>query len=79
MFLLLSNSSIMIKIVLGSCTTEHGQQLCKEANGICHIQRDGYYSVGITCVVLGLVLLLAYIKPVTERLEKLPRRMWRLN
>ncbi|KAI8887921.1 MFS general substrate transporter [Backusella circina FSU 941] len=65
--------------VLGSCTSEHGQQLCKEANGICHIQRDGYYSVGITCVVLGLVLLLAYIKPVTERLERLPKRMWRLN
>ncbi|CAO3635761.1 unnamed protein product [Mucor hiemalis] len=62
-----------------SCNTEVGNDFCKQANGTCTLVRDGYYIVGTMCVVAGLVLLLAYIKPVTKRLERLPKQMWRLN
>lgn len=62
-----------------SCSTEAGSDFCKQANGTCTLVRDGYYIVGTMCVVAGLLLLLAYIKPVTKRLERLPKQMWRLN
>lgn len=62
-----------------SCQTEVGKDWCKQVNGLCKLERDGYYIVGTLCVVLGLFMLLTYIKPVVKRLERLPKQMWRLN
>ncbi|KAL7309500.1 hypothetical protein PS15m_010371 [Mucor circinelloides] len=62
-----------------SCTTETGKDWCKQVNGACQLERDGYFIVGTLCVVLGLLMLLAYIKPIVKRLEKYPKKMWRLN
>ena len=61
-----------------SCTTEEGKNFCKGAEGTCGLERDGYYIVGTLCVVLGLGLLLVYIKPIIKRLERYPKQMWRL-
>lgn len=45
----------------------------------CTLVKDGYYIVGTVCVVAGLIMLLAYIKPIVQRLERYPKQMWRLN
>jgi hypothetical protein len=58
---------------------ETGKEWCKQAKGTCQFESDGYYIVGTLCVVLGLFMLLAYIKPVVKRLERYPKKMWRLN
>lgn len=62
-----------------SCNTEKGRDLCKDLNGTCDIVRDGYYIVNTLCVVIGLIMLLFYVKPIIKRLERLPKKMWRLN
>jgi hypothetical protein len=62
-----------------SCSTEGGKDWCTQSEGTCTVERDGYYIVGTLCVSLGLLLLLVYIKPITKRLERLPKQMWRLN
>ncbi|KAI7906263.1 MFS general substrate transporter [Cokeromyces recurvatus] len=62
-----------------SCSIETGKAWCKEANGECKLEKDGYFIVGTLCVLLGLFTLLVYIKPMVKRLEKLPKAMWRLN
>ncbi|ORZ11442.1 acetyl-coenzyme A transporter 1-domain-containing protein [Absidia repens] len=62
-----------------SCTSDSGKTLCKDLDGTCLIETDGYYYAGSLCVLIGLVMLLVYIKPVIRHLEQLPKRMWRLN
>lgn len=62
-----------------SCSLEAGKDWCKQVNGTCQLERDGYFIVGTICVVLGLFMLLAYIKPIVKRLEKYPKKMWKLN
>ncbi|KAI8338696.1 acetyl-coenzyme A transporter 1-domain-containing protein [Chlamydoabsidia padenii] len=62
-----------------SCTSDIGKSLCKDLDGTCLIETDGYYYAGSLCVLIGLATLLFYIKPVINHLEQLPKRMWRLN
>ncbi|ORX56904.1 MFS general substrate transporter [Hesseltinella vesiculosa] len=62
-----------------SCTSEAGNSLCKDLDGTCLINRDGYYYAGSLCVLVGLALLVTYIKPVVRQLEQLPKSLWRLN
>ncbi|KAI8054169.1 acetyl-coenzyme A transporter 1 [Gilbertella persicaria] len=62
-----------------ACTTDTGKELCQQIHGTCQIQRDGYYTAGTLCVVLGLVMLIGYIKPTVKQLERYPKKMWRLN
>ncbi|KAI9482648.1 MAG: acetyl-coenzyme A transporter 1-domain-containing protein [Benjaminiella poitrasii] len=61
------------------CSTEKGKAWCEEYKGTCQLEKDGYFIVGTLCVLLGLFMLLIYIKPMVKRLEKLPKAMWRLN
>ncbi|KAJ8657921.1 hypothetical protein O0I10_006449 [Lichtheimia ornata] len=62
-----------------SCVEESGLTQCKELGGSCDISRDGYYIVGTACVLLGLALLQAYIRPVVRHLESLSKRSWRIS
>ncbi|KAI7863641.1 acetyl-coenzyme A transporter 1-domain-containing protein [Spinellus fusiger] len=62
-----------------SCTSDEGKSACKTLSGECKVVQDGYYFAGIMCVILGLVMLVAYVKPVVEHLERLPKHKWRLN
>ncbi|KAI8082948.1 acetyl-coenzyme A transporter 1-domain-containing protein [Halteromyces radiatus] len=66
-------------IVKFSCTSDAGRTLCKDLDGTCLIETDGYYYAGSLCVLIGLVMLVFYIKPVVKHLEKLSKSMWRLN
>jgi hypothetical protein len=62
-----------------SCTSDIGRALCKDLDGTCLIETDGYYYAGSLCVLIGFAMLLFYIKPVIRHLEQLPKHMWRLN
>ncbi|KAJ3278156.1 hypothetical protein HK104_002597 [Borealophlyctis nickersoniae] len=62
-----------------TCGTEPDTVLCKSMGGTCEIRTDGYYIVGIGCVVVGLASLVLFIKPMIEKLEALPERTWRLK
>ncbi|KAI8147702.1 acetyl-coenzyme A transporter 1-domain-containing protein [Fennellomyces sp. T-0311] len=62
-----------------SCVDEVGASKCKELDGTCHIYKDGYYTAGILCVFVGLVLLLGYIRPMIHHVEGLSKRAWKLN
>ncbi|KAI8354678.1 acetyl-coenzyme A transporter 1-domain-containing protein [Blakeslea trispora] len=61
-----------------SCAEETGKELCEQMEGTCQLEKDGYYVVGTLCVVVGLVMLLGYIKPAVKQLERYPKMMWRL-
>ncbi|KAL1925645.1 uncharacterized protein VTP21DRAFT_528 [Calcarisporiella thermophila] len=62
-----------------SCVSEHGKNQCKSLEGKCNLEQDGYYYVGILCIVLGFALLNFYIKPKIRQLEKLPKSVWKLS
>lgn len=68
-----------VDMVEFSCVEESGLTQCKELGGSCDISRDGYYIVGTACVLLGLALLQAYIRPVVRHLESLSKRSWRIS
>ncbi len=41
--------------------------------------QDGYYLVNVVTVLAGLVILLAFIQPNIQRLERLPHNRWRVT
>jgi hypothetical protein len=74
--------SHIFSILVFSCANEPGKSLCHELNGECVIQRDGYYYVSSLCVLVGSMLLVAYIAPTIRYLECkscLPCVEWYLN
>lgn len=60
-----------------SCATEELKQRCKEAKGVCNIERDGYYVMNVVCIVTGVLLFYGFIKSTLERLQNLPTVAWR--
>lgn len=51
------------------CVSERGQALCKEINGECITETDGYYIVSAICMLFGLFFLVAFIIPTARRLQ----------
>jgi hypothetical protein len=41
--------------------------------------RDGYHSVNLLCVAVGLVTFVWWIRPKVLALQRLPLRAWRLG
>ncbi|KAF7727663.1 hypothetical protein EC973_007321 [Apophysomyces ossiformis] len=62
-----------------SCVSEAGKALCKDLEGVCEMSQDGYYFAGTLCVVLGVIMMIFYVKPVVKYLERLSKSKWRLN
>jgi hypothetical protein len=61
------------------CATKNLKAECIAAGGACSITRDGYYAVNSISVLLGLISLIAFIKPNIYQLERLAPVKWRLN
>lgn len=61
------------------CTSDDGKARCKGLGGTCIIERDGYYWTSTICVVVGTVVLLAYILPKSKQLQALPAAAWRVS
>lgn len=60
-----------------SCTTEPAKQRCRDLDGVCTTQRDGYYVMNIVCIIAGVLLFYGFIKRTLERLQNLPTQAWR--
>lgn len=43
--------------------------MCKDINGECIAISDGYYSISALCMVLGVILLVAFIIPKARKLQ----------
>ncbi|KAL9116578.1 MAG: hypothetical protein Q9187_006896 [Circinaria calcarea] len=62
-----------------SCVLEAEKHRCIEGGGTCVIDRDGYYTTNVVCVLLGLVTFFVYIRPAARKLQALPLRAWRIG
>lgn len=62
-----------------SCVTEIGKSRCKELNGHCNIDSDGYYVTSVVCIVAGLLLFQGWIKRKMTHLQSLPTTAWRVD
>jgi PAT family acetyl-CoA transporter-like MFS transporter 1 len=59
--------------------TEATKVACQKLGGTCEIQQDGYYYAGSLCVLLGISLLVLYVKPAIMKIQSIPKHMWRLK
>ena len=61
-----------------SCALQPDKERCLAGGGTCEMLRDGYYTVNIICVVVGVLTFAVYIRPKVLQLQALPLRAWRL-
>ncbi|KAK2461703.1 hypothetical protein APHAL10511_006166 [Amanita phalloides] len=61
------------------CVSEHGKARCREVNGTCVMERDGYYIVSGICMAFGVAFLVGYILPTARRLQTMPTSAWRVK
>ena len=61
------------------CMTEAAKVACQKVGGTCIIQQDGYYYAGSLCVLLGITLLVTFVKPAILKIQTIPKHMWRLK
>ncbi|KAF8912933.1 acetyl-coenzyme A transporter 1-domain-containing protein [Gymnopilus junonius] len=61
------------------CVSDHGKAVCKDINGVCVTERDGYYIVTGICIAFGLLFLVAFIIPTARKLQRLPTSVWRVK
>jgi len=52
------------------CVSDHGKALCKDINGICVTETDGYYIVCGICLAFGVIFLVAFILPTARKLQR---------
>ncbi|KDR85273.1 hypothetical protein GALMADRAFT_52530 [Galerina marginata CBS 339.88] len=68
-----------VDIKATECVSDHGKALCKDINGICVTETDGYYMVTGICLVFGVLFLVAFIIPTARKLQRLPISVWRVK
>ncbi|KIM47934.1 hypothetical protein M413DRAFT_16004 [Hebeloma cylindrosporum] len=68
-----------IAVQVTECVSDHGKALCKDINGICVTETDGYYMVCGVCLAFGVIFLVAFILPTARKLQRLPTSVWRVK
>ncbi|KAG5646054.1 hypothetical protein DXG03_004477 [Asterophora parasitica] len=68
-----------INLEATECVSDHGKAMCKDINGQCITHRDGYYSMSALCMILGVVIWVAFIIPRARKLQALPISVWRVK
>ena len=51
------------------CVSDHGKAHCKDIDGICVTERDGYYIVSAICLAFAVIFLVAFIIPTARKLQ----------
>lgn len=74
-----TESGVELAVQASECVSEHGKALCKDINGECITETDGYYVVSAICMLFGLVFLVAFIIPTARKLQALPTSIWRIK
>lgn len=62
------NEDVIVKAE--DCSSEHAKSVCSDIGGKCVVERDGYFVTSTICVVLGTVILAAYIYPTARKLQR---------
>ncbi|KAF8973855.1 acetyl-coenzyme A transporter 1-domain-containing protein [Flammula alnicola] len=68
-----------VDVKVTECVSDHGKALCKDINGVCVTETDGYYIVSAICLGFGVIFLVAFILPTARKLQKLPTSIWRVK
>jgi hypothetical protein len=55
--------------IVHECVSEVGKHECKTISGKCLEERDGYYVVSTICIVVGVTLWLAFVRPTALKLQ----------
>ncbi|KXN81096.1 hypothetical protein AN958_06050 [Leucoagaricus sp. SymC.cos] len=74
-----TESGVELAVQAAECVSEHGKALCKDINGECITETDGYYVVSAICMLFGVLFLVAFIIPTARRLQALPTSVWRIK
>lgn len=53
--------------------------MCEQVGGICTTERDGYYAMSAICVIVGVIVLVTYVKPTARRLQSMFAFLTRLG
>ncbi|KAF9473190.1 hypothetical protein BDN70DRAFT_405806 [Pholiota conissans] len=61
------------------CISDHGKALCKDINGVCITETDGYYIISAISIGFGIIFLVAFILPTARKLQRLPTSVWRVK
>lgn len=51
------------------CVSDHGKASCKDIDGICVTERDGFYIVSALCLAFGVIFLVTFIIPTARNLQ----------
>ncbi len=51
------------------CISDHGKAACKDINGVCVTETDGYYIVSAICIGFGIIALMVFILPTARKLQ----------
>eukprot|EP00123_Amoebidium_parasiticum_P010170 comp19935_c0_seq1/m.24232 comp19935_c0_seq1/g.24232 ORF comp19935_c0_seq1/g.24232 comp19935_c0_seq1/m.24232 type:complete len:555 (-) comp19935_c0_seq1:269-1933(-) len=60
----------------GECVSDAGKANCSHLGGKCLTEQEGYYPVGLGCMVVGACLFVFYVRRQFKYLEKLPSEAW---
>ena len=55
--------------VATECISDHGKALCKDINGVCITETDGYYIISAISIGFGIIFLIAFILPTARKLQ----------
>ena len=65
--------------VIGQCIKQLDMENCKHKQGICSTVIDGYYSVAMVSVGIGLTLYFIFIKRHVEYIQTVDKQDWRMQ
>lgn len=60
---------LIITRLATECISDHGKAACKEIDGICVTETDGYYIISAISIGFGIIFLVAYILPTARKLQ----------
>ena len=66
-----SNQKLIInaRYTVHECVSDVGKHECSTIKGQCVVERDGYYVVSTICVVVGVTIWLAFVRPTALKLQ----------
>ena len=58
-----------VLFIASECVSDHGKAECKALGGECVIERDGYYIVSTSCIIIGIIVFTTFIRPTALALQ----------
>jgi hypothetical protein len=55
--------------VVSECVSSEAKKECSASGGECVVERDGYYVVSIICIIVGVTIWVAFVRPTALKLQ----------